>query len=88
MARVFQEDQRQGDGRLAQTIRAFRHAQEDLSELRRSGLTEGEISRVMRSYGVHGVTPEEFISAKTTGEVMRLIEKIVELRAEGAGNPD
>ena len=76
-ARGFNDDLHQPKAELAEAIKAFRHAQEDLTKLRESGMGEEEIRRLMRSFGFAGVTPDEIIAARTTAEVVRLIEKMI-----------
>ena len=80
MARAFNDDVQQSKAELAEAIKAFRHAQEDLHKLREAGTPEKEIRKVMQRFGFTGVTPDEFISAKTTGEVVQLIEKMIQDR--------
>ena len=80
MARVFNDDLHKSQATLAEVVKAFRHAQEDLSKLREEGLAEREIRKVMLSFGFVGVTPDEFIAARTTAEAVRLIERMVQSR--------
>lgn len=61
---------------LARGMASLRQVQCDLKALRRLGIREVEIRRVMVALGFVGVTVDELVSAKTPRALVRVILKL------------
>ena len=57
-------------------IEDFRKAQNDLKKLRGIGANETDIQHVMNLMGFGGVTPDEFLRARTEEEIGRVVLKL------------
>jgi hypothetical protein len=62
-------------------VRDFRRAQTDLKKLREAGANESDIRNVMQLMGFESVTPDEFLAARTSDDIARIVMKVGRFRA-------
>ena len=60
---------------LTHGLQALRDTQRRVRELRASGMKDAEIRKVMLALGFEQITPDEFLSAETVEDFVRLLDQ-------------